>query len=51
MAQYAPMWFSAPLPPLPMIASLAIVFGAGIVRGFAGFGFSALSVEIGRAHV
>ena len=43
-AQYAPMWFSAPLPPLPLIASLAIVFGAGIVRGFAGFGFSALSV-------
>lgn len=38
------MWFSAPLPPLLMAAGLAIVFGAGIVRGFAGFGFSALSV-------
>ena len=38
------MWFSAPLPPLLMVASLAVVFGAGIVRGFAGFGFSALSV-------
>jgi uncharacterized membrane protein YfcA len=33
-----------PLPPLLLITSLAIVFGAGIVRGFAGFGFSALSV-------
>ena len=38
------MWFSAPLPPALLVASLAIVFGAGIVRGFAGFGFSALSV-------
>ncbi len=38
------MWFSAPLSPLPMLAGLGIVFGAGIVRGFAGFGFSALSV-------
>ncbi|WP_448172832.1 TSUP family transporter [Rhizobacter fulvus] len=37
-------WLSAPLSPLLMAASLAIVFGAGIVRGFAGFGFSALSV-------
>jgi len=38
------MWFSAPLPAPLMMASMAIVFGAGIVRGFAGFGFSALSV-------
>ena len=37
-------WLSAPLPPLLMAASVLIVFGAGIVRGFAGFGFSALSV-------
>ncbi len=44
MAQSGPMWFTAPLP-LPLLAaSLLIVFGAGIVRGFAGFGFSALSV-------
>ena len=38
------MWFSAPLPAPLMMASMAIVFGAGIVRGFAGFGFSALCV-------
>jgi uncharacterized protein len=38
------MWFIAPLPPLLLIASMVIVFGAGVVRGFAGFGFSALSV-------
>jgi uncharacterized membrane protein YfcA len=38
------MWFTAPLPPLLLVSSLAIVFCAGIVRGFAGFGFSALSV-------
>ena len=38
------MFLTAPLPPLLLIASLLIVFGAGIVRGFAGFGFSALSV-------
>ncbi|HEY8708579.1 MAG TPA: sulfite exporter TauE/SafE family protein, partial [Burkholderiaceae bacterium] len=38
------MWSTAPLPPLLLIASLLIVFGAGVVRGFAGFGFSALSV-------
>jgi len=45
VAQCGPMsWLSAPLSPLLMAASLAIVFGAGIVRGFAGFGFSALSV-------
>ena len=44
LAQSSPMWFSAPLPPLLMAAGLAVVFGAGIVRGFAGFGFSALSV-------
>ena len=35
---------AAPLAWPVMIAALAIVFGAGIVRGFAGFGFSALSV-------
>lgn len=35
---------SAPLPLPLMVAALAIVFGAGIVRGFAGFGFSALCV-------
>jgi uncharacterized membrane protein YfcA len=45
VAQCGPMsWLSAPLPPVLLAASLAIVFGAGIVRGFAGFGFSALSV-------
>ena len=27
-----------------MLAAVAIIFGAGIVRGYAGFGFSALSV-------
>ena len=30
------MWFAAPLPPPLLIASLLVVFGAGIVRGFAG---------------
>ena len=44
VAQSSPMSFTAPLPPLLMLACLASVFGAGIVRGFAGFGFSALSV-------
>src|ERR1700754_1975003 len=44
VAQSGPMWFSAPLSPMLMVAALAVVFGAGIVRGFAGFGFSALSV-------
>ena len=44
VAQYAPMSFAAPLPLPLLIAGMAIVFGAGIVRGFAGFGFSALSV-------
>jgi len=38
------MWFIAPLPLPLLVASLLIVFGAGVVRGFAGFGFSALSV-------
>src|SRR5690242_20550350 len=42
MAQWQAM--ALPLPPLLLAASLLIVFGAGIVRGFAGFGFSALSV-------
>ena len=35
---------SAPLALGPLIASLLIVAAAGVVRGFAGFGFSALSV-------
>ncbi|MES3016024.1 MAG: hypothetical protein V4750_20140 [Pseudomonadota bacterium] len=38
------MLLAAPLPLPLMLASLAIVFGAGIVRGFTGFGYSALSV-------
>jgi uncharacterized protein len=38
------MWIAAPLPPLLMALSLLIVLAAGVVRGFAGFGFSALSV-------
>jgi uncharacterized membrane protein YfcA len=38
------MILAAPLPPATLAASLAIVCAAGIVRGFAGFGFSALSV-------
>lgn len=33
-----------PAAPLVLVAGLAIVFVAGIVRGFAGFGFSAISV-------
>ena len=37
------MWMP-PLPPALLAASLAIVLAAGVVRGFAGFGFSALSV-------
>jgi uncharacterized membrane protein YfcA len=37
------MW-NAPLPPALLGASLLIVLAAGVVRGFAGFGFSALSV-------
>ena len=44
MSQSSPMLLAAPLPPLLLAASLAVVFGAGIVRGFAGFGFSALCV-------
>lgn len=35
---------AAPLPPWPLAASVLIVGLAGVVRGFAGFGFSALSV-------
>lgn len=35
---------AAPLPVLPMAFGVAIVVAAGIVRGFAGFGFSAISV-------
>ena len=38
------MTLTAPLPPALLVASLVIVLAAGIVRGFAGFGFSALSV-------
>lgn len=34
----------APLAPPLLAASLAIVLAAGVVRGFAGFGFSAISV-------
>jgi hypothetical protein len=34
----------APLPPASLAACLAIVVVAGVVRGFAGFGFSALSI-------
>lgn len=34
----------APLPVPPMAFSTAVVVAAGIVRGFAGFGFSAISV-------
>jgi len=38
------MTFTAPLPLPSMTAAMLIVFGAGIVRGFSGFGFSALCV-------
>lgn len=38
------MLLTAPLPPTLLAASLAIVLAAGVVRGFAGFGFSALCV-------
>lgn len=37
------MW-TPPLSPLLLAAALLVVFGAGVVRGFAGFGFSALCV-------
>ena len=33
-----------PVAPLLLVYSLCVVFAAGIVRGFAGFGFSAISV-------
>ncbi len=36
--------FDAPLPGLPMAFALAVVVAAGVARGFAGFGFSAISV-------
>ena len=36
--------FTLPLPAGLLLASLCVVFAAGIVRGFAGFGFSALCV-------
>ena len=35
---------SPPLPPGLLLAALLIVLAAGMVRGFAGFGFSALCV-------
>jgi uncharacterized membrane protein YfcA len=38
------MLLTAPLPPILLAASLVIVLAAGVVRGFAGFGFSALCV-------
>src|SRR4051794_28834970 len=44
MAQSRRVWVTPPPPPPLLVASLLIVFGAGIVRGFAGFGFSALCV-------
>jgi len=34
----------APLPLLPMLWAMAVVTAAGVVRGFAGFGFSAITV-------
>ena len=37
------MW-TPPLPPALLAASLAIVLAAGVVRGFSGFGFSAVCV-------
>lgn len=37
-------WASAPLPPLWTVAAMLVVFAAGVVRGFSGFGFSALCV-------
>ncbi|RYF80996.1 MAG: sulfite exporter TauE/SafE family protein, partial [Comamonadaceae bacterium] len=33
-----------PLAPLLLAYSLCVVFAAGVVRGFAGFGFSAIAV-------
>ncbi len=33
-----------PLAPVTLVYSLCVVFAAGIVRGFAGFGFSAITV-------
>jgi uncharacterized protein len=38
------MPFSPPVSPLLLALGLLIVFAAGVVRGFAGFGFSALSL-------
>ena len=32
-----------PLAPLLLVFSLCVVFAAGMVRGFAGFGFSAVT--------
>ncbi|MFO1219541.1 MAG: sulfite exporter TauE/SafE family protein [Burkholderiaceae bacterium] len=36
--------FTPPLATAPLVMALLVVLGAGIVRGFAGFGFSALCV-------
>lgn len=41
--QFTPPWLP-PLPPVLLLAALLIVLAAGVVRGFAGFGFSALCV-------
>ena len=38
------LYLSPPLPPTLLVAALLIVLAAGVVRGFAGFGFSALCV-------
>jgi uncharacterized membrane protein YfcA len=38
------MQFNLPLPPATLLCALLIVLVAGVVRGFAGFGFSALCV-------
>jgi hypothetical protein len=40
----AAQWLTPPLAPLLLVYSLCVVFAAGIVRGFAGFGFSAITV-------
>ena len=47
---------ATPLPPALLVFSLCVVFAAGFVRGFAGFGFSAvtvagLSLVVSPAHI
>lgn len=37
-------WLAPPLEPLLLAFSLCVVFAAGVVRGFAGFGFSAITL-------